>query len=57
MPPPEPDLSAEALRARFDAAGPMTVGIEEEVLLLDPESHDLTPRAAAVRARVGDPPR
>jgi carboxylate-amine ligase len=57
VPPPEPDLSADALRARFDAAGPMTVGIEEEVLLLDPESHDLTPRAAEVLERLADPVR
>jgi len=49
----DPDLSADGLRARFDAARPLTVGIEEEVLLLDPETHDLTPRATEVLERLG----
>ena len=57
MPSPEPDLSAADLRARFDAVAPLTVGIEEEVLLLDPETHDLAPVAAAVLDRLGDPER
>ncbi|HEX8744788.1 MAG TPA: YbdK family carboxylate-amine ligase [Thermoleophilaceae bacterium] len=57
MPTAEPDLTPELLRARFDAAGPLTVGLEEEVLLLDPETHDLTPRAAEVLDRLGDPAR
>jgi carboxylate-amine ligase len=57
MPPPEPDLSPAGLRARFDAAGPLTVGIEEEVLLLDPETHDLAPVAADVLGRLADPAR
>jgi carboxylate-amine ligase len=52
-----PDITPDALRARFDASGPLTVGIEEEVLLLDPESLDLTPRAAEVLGRLGDPAR
>src|ERR671917_322447 len=52
---PAPDVTAEGLRARFDAAGPLTVGIEEEVLLLDPGTHDLAPCAAAVLDRLGDP--
>jgi carboxylate-amine ligase len=44
------------LRAAFDVAAPMTVGVEEELMLLDPETLDLTPRAADVLARVeGDP--
>jgi carboxylate-amine ligase len=57
MPAPEPDLTADGLRARFDATGPLTVGIEEEVLLLDPESLDLAPRAAEVLDRLSDPVR
>src|SRR5688572_20178703 len=57
MPSPEPDLSAAGLRARFDAVAPLTVGIEEEVLLLDPETHDLAPVAAAVLERLGEPDR
>ena len=44
------------LRAAFDAAAPMTVGLEEELMLLDPETLDLAPRAADVLERVrGDP--
>jgi carboxylate-amine ligase len=54
---PEPDLSPAGLRARFDAAPRLTVGIEEEVLLLDPETHDLAPVAAAVLDRLGEPER
>jgi carboxylate-amine ligase len=57
MPPPEPDLTPEGLRATFDGAGPMTVGLEEEVLLLDPETYDLAPRAAEVLDRLADPAR
>ena len=36
-----------ALRARFDAGVPLTVGLEEELMLLDPVSLDLTPEAPA----------
>jgi glutamate---cysteine ligase / carboxylate-amine ligase len=44
------------LRAAFDAGAPMTVGLEEELMLLDPATLDLTPRAADVLERVeGDP--
>lgn len=38
-------LDADSLRAIFDAPAPLTVGIEEELMLLDPDTHDLTPRA------------
>jgi glutamate---cysteine ligase / carboxylate-amine ligase len=48
QPPPTP---AE-LRATFDAVQPFTVGIEEEVMLLDPCTLDLVPRAEAVLARL-----
>jgi carboxylate-amine ligase len=44
--------TAEALRRTFDAPGPPTVGIEEELMLLDPDRHDLLPRAPEVLARV-----
>lgn len=48
--------SADVLRAAFDAAPEYTVGIEEEVMLLDPETLELTPRAREVLARLkGDP--
>lgn len=54
---PASDITPDGLRARFEASGPLTVGLEEEVLLLDPESFDLTPRAAEVLERLGDPAR
>ena len=55
MPPPS-DLTPGELRAAFDHAADLTVGIEEEVMLLDPDSHDLAPRAPEVIKRLdGDP--
>jgi glutamate---cysteine ligase / carboxylate-amine ligase len=45
------------LRAAFDVAAPMTVGVEEELMLLHPETLDLTPRAADVLERVSGDPR
>jgi carboxylate-amine ligase len=50
-----PVLDAAALRAVFAEGRPPTVGLEEELMLLDPETLDLLPRADAVLARVGDP--
>jgi carboxylate-amine ligase len=44
--------TAESLRATFDAAAPFTLGIEEELMLLDPETLDLAPRSAALLERV-----
>jgi carboxylate-amine ligase len=49
--------SSEALRRLFDATPPLTVGLEEEVMLLDPETLDLLPRALDVLARTGGDPR
>jgi glutamate---cysteine ligase / carboxylate-amine ligase len=44
------------VRDAFEGDAPMTVGLEEELMLLDHETLDLAPRAAAVLARVeGDP--
>jgi carboxylate-amine ligase len=43
------------VKAVFDAVRPLTVGLEEEAMLLDPGSLDLLPRAADVVARAGDP--
>jgi len=40
-----------ALRDAFDAPAPLTIGLEEEGMLLDPVSLDLAPVAAAVLAR------
>src|SRR3954454_4382681 len=49
--------TADELRERFDAPEPLTVGLEEEVMVLDPESFDLTPRAGEILERLGDDPR
>jgi glutamate---cysteine ligase / carboxylate-amine ligase len=45
------------VRDAFEGDAPMTVGVEEELMLLDPETLDLAPRAAAVLARLGGDPR
>ena len=44
--------SPSNLRVAFDADAPMTVGVEEELMVLDPETFDLAPRAHAVLERV-----
>jgi carboxylate-amine ligase len=49
--------SPSNLRVAFDADGPMTVGLEEELMVLDPETFDLAPRAQAVLERVAGDPR
>jgi carboxylate-amine ligase len=49
--------SADPLRAAFERAESMTVGIEEELLLLDPETLDLAPRARELLERTGGDPR
>jgi len=47
---------SSAIRDAFDAVSPMTIGLEEELMLLDAESLDLLPRAAEVIDRCdGDP--
>jgi glutamate---cysteine ligase / carboxylate-amine ligase len=50
---PTPVPTAAELRARFDAARPYTVGIEDEVLVLDPETLELAPRSGEVLERAG----
>jgi glutamate---cysteine ligase / carboxylate-amine ligase len=55
--PPDPDVTAEGLERTFDAADPLTVGIEEEVMLLDPATLDLSPGAAQLLERLKDDPR
>ena len=49
-------ITAAALRDAFDAPEPMTVGLEEEVMLLDPASFELAPRGREMLERLdGDP--
>jgi carboxylate-amine ligase len=44
----EPTPTAADLRTAFDAPEPLTLGLEEELMLLDPATLDLLPRAADV---------
>ncbi len=49
-------LTAAQLEAVFESPEPLTVGIEDEVMLLDTDTLDLWPGAAALLARLqGDP--
>jgi glutamate---cysteine ligase / carboxylate-amine ligase len=50
-------LSADLLRRRFDSAPEYRVGIEDELLVLDPTTFELAPRATEALAAVGDDPR
>ena len=45
-------FSADSIRAAFDAVEQFTLGVEEELMLLDPESLDLAPRARELLERV-----
>jgi glutamate---cysteine ligase / carboxylate-amine ligase len=45
-------LTAADLRAAFDEADALTVGVEEELMLLDPDTLDLAPRARELLSRV-----
>jgi carboxylate-amine ligase len=54
-PDPMSSPTADALRAVFAAPDPLTVGLEEEVMVLDPVSLDLAPVAAEVVAAAADP--
>jgi glutamate---cysteine ligase / carboxylate-amine ligase len=47
--------TAAALRAAFDEPSSATVGLEEELMLLDAETLDLAPRASEVVEALGDP--
>jgi carboxylate-amine ligase len=49
--------SVEAIRAAFDSPAPLTVGIEEELMLIDPATLDLAPRATELIERAGGDPR
>jgi hypothetical protein len=46
-------VSPGALRATFDEPRPFTVGLEEEVFLLDPETFELVERAPELVERLG----
>ena len=48
-----PALTASALRAVFDAAPELTVGVEEEMLLVDPRELELAPVVESVLAEIG----
>ncbi|MGI8595415.1 MAG: carboxylate-amine ligase [Solirubrobacteraceae bacterium] len=52
-----PSPTADELRAAFDAPHPMTIGLEEELFLLDPETLDLAPRATEALAATNSDPR
>jgi glutamate---cysteine ligase / carboxylate-amine ligase len=41
-------VTADELRAIFDAPSPLTIGLEEEVMFVDPETFDLVPIAAEI---------
>lgn len=51
-----PPAAAE-LRAVFDSPRPCTIGLEEELMLLDPETLDLVPGARRVLKALRDDPR
>jgi glutamate---cysteine ligase / carboxylate-amine ligase len=50
----DPLPTAAGLRAAFDAPDPLTIGLEEELMLLDAGTLDLLPHAAAVVDGAGD---
>src|SRR2546423_875950 len=52
-----PPIDATTLRATFDAVEPLTVGIEEELMLLDPETLEPAPVAPELLDRLGGDPR
>ncbi|HWV85264.1 MAG TPA: YbdK family carboxylate-amine ligase [Capillimicrobium sp.] len=49
--------NADALRAAFAAPAPPTIGLEEELMLLDARTLDLAPRAPELVERLGGDPR
>lgn len=53
--PQAPTPTVEELRAPFERGTAFTVGLEEELMLVDPQTLDLAPLGAAVMERVGDP--
>lgn len=64
VPDPRPDwsrrpsgLTAEACARAFDAPEPYTIGVEEELMILDPGTLDLTPGIEEIFPRLGGDPR
>jgi glutamate---cysteine ligase / carboxylate-amine ligase len=57
MAPPARPPTAAQLRAAFDSPAPLTIGLEEELMLLDPGTLDLLPRALDVLERTAGDPR
>ncbi len=51
---PNPPPTAAELRARFDATPSYTVGIEDELMVLDPDTLELASRAPEVLALLND---
>jgi carboxylate-amine ligase len=49
--------TADELRAAFDAPAPLTLGLEEELMLVDAETLDLVPRAVEIVESLGGDPR
>ncbi|HEX8204739.1 MAG TPA: YbdK family carboxylate-amine ligase [Solirubrobacteraceae bacterium] len=49
--------AAHSLRATFEPPHPLTIGVEDELMLLDAETLDLAPRAREVVAALGGDPR
>jgi carboxylate-amine ligase len=47
-------VTAAALRERFDGMTDGTLGVEEELMLLDPDTLNLLPAAARVHAELGE---
>lgn len=54
---PQPPLTGEQLQATFDRATAFTVGIEEELMLIDPETLEPAPRAPQVMSWLAGDPR
>jgi glutamate---cysteine ligase / carboxylate-amine ligase len=50
----EAGLDAAGWRALLDGVTDHTIGVEEELMLLDPQTLDLLPEAARVRAELGE---
>lgn len=50
---PTPPPTAAVLRERFDAAPAYTVGLEDEVMVLDPDTFELAARSGEVLERTG----